>query len=87
MDVFEDMTSAVVLPDGIQLESGLGFIVGAFLGEKAIGHVGHTSGFAAFLINFPEKDFTIVILTNTIPSDPYAISNLIALILEIIEIK
>lgn len=78
MDEFEDMTSPVLLPDGTQLESGLGFIVGDFLGEEAIGHIGRTSGYESFLTHFPDKELTIVIVSNTNPKDPYVISNLIA---------
>lgn len=83
-DVFEDMTSPVMLPDGTRIETGLGFIVGDFLGEEAIGHIGRTSGYESFLVHFPQGDLTIAVLSNSNPANPYAISSLISSIRDII---
>lgn len=77
-DLYEQVIRPVVLPDGAILESGLGFIVGDFLGAQAIGHIGRTSGFESFIVDFYEDDLTIVVVSNTNRSDPYAISDLIS---------
>ena len=84
-EAFKEMTSQVVLADGTRLESGLGFIAGDFLGEQSIGSLGRTSGYEAFLVHFPADDLTIVVLCNTNPVDPFAISKLISSIRDILE--
>lgn len=83
-DTFEEMTTPVMIPDGTVLQSGLGFIVGDFLGAHAIGHIGRTSGYESFMVAFSDDDLTIVVLSNTNPSDPYEISSLISSIREVV---
>jgi CubicO group peptidase (beta-lactamase class C family) len=83
-NAFKEMTTQVVLSNGTTLQSGLGFMVGDFLGAEAIGHIGRTSGYESFMILFPGDDLAIVVLCNTSPSDPYEISNLISSIREVV---
>jgi CubicO group peptidase (beta-lactamase class C family) len=81
--LFDEMIEPVVLPNGTTLQSGFGFIVGDFLGEQAIGHIGRTSGFESFLVHFTDEGLTIVVLSNTNPMDPYALTTLISSIREV----
>ncbi len=42
----------------------LGWEVGAFMGEKFVGHVGGCYGFAADYVRFPEKQIMVIVMSN-----------------------
>jgi CubicO group peptidase (beta-lactamase class C family) len=44
---------------------GFGWYVDAVDGHKYVGHGGHTSGFSASVMRFPEDQIFIIVLTNT----------------------
>lgn len=47
---------------------GLGWVVGAYRGQRAVWHSGGTLGFTSLLTFLPEADLGIVVLTNSVGS-------------------
>ncbi|HET9384398.1 MAG TPA: serine hydrolase domain-containing protein [Gemmatimonadales bacterium] len=55
-------------------EYGFGWFVDRYRGEKRWRHTGETSGFRNAILRFPDRQLTIVILTNRSSGEPQAIA-------------
>jgi CubicO group peptidase (beta-lactamase class C family) len=53
------------LTDGRQTAYGMGFIIGKYRGLREIGHGGDITGFNTWIARYPERDFAVVVLSNT----------------------
>lgn len=73
----EAFTSAQ-LTDGSKTGYGYGWYVDSYRGERRLWHHGETSGFRNVIYRFPDKRFTVVILTNRNGGDPGKIAERIA---------
>ena len=78
LDSYRQMTTPVELSQGRRSSYGFGIAVGKFLGQSSIGHDGRTIGFESLLVHFSDDELTIVLLTNTNPSQPEVITELVA---------
>jgi len=59
------MRTATLLPDGSQIDYGLGTRMGALDGHRVVGHTGTGGGFNSVLEYLADDDVTIIVLTNT----------------------
>ena len=50
--------------DGIKFPYGYGWRLETYNGNKVVYHTGSTRGFRNIIYRIPEKEFTIVVLTN-----------------------
>ena len=73
----EAFTSAL-LTDGSKTGYGYGWYVDSYRGERRLWHHGETSGFRNVIVRFPDKRFSVVILTNRNGGDPGKIADRIA---------
>ena len=71
-DAFERMQSTVPLNDGNMNNYALGVNIGRNLDQKSISHGGAIGGFRSFAINYPEKQTSIIVLTNFNRGNPGA---------------
>lgn len=53
-----------VLKDGTKLDYGFGWRIDSYRGVKRQHHTGQSCGFATIIQRYPEKNFSIIILTN-----------------------
>lgn len=83
-DLYQEMTIPLTLPSGESLRYGYGIAVGEYSGAEAVGHNGRITGFEAALVRFPADDLTIVILTNTNPSNPEMLTEIVATIRDVV---
>lgn len=83
-DLYQEMTTPLTLPSGESLRYGYGIAVGEYSGAEAVGHNGRTTGFEAVLVRFPVDDLTIVVLTNTNPSNPEMLTEIVATIRDVV---
>ncbi|HWR53110.1 MAG TPA: serine hydrolase domain-containing protein [Bryobacteraceae bacterium] len=54
-----------LLTDGRRTVYGMGFIIGKHGGLREIGHGGDITGFNTWIARYPERDFAVVVLSNT----------------------
>ena len=52
---------------GIGRPYGLGWVIGEYRGERALAHGGGLHGFNSYLTRLPEKNVTVVALSNSLP--------------------
>jgi CubicO group peptidase (beta-lactamase class C family) len=71
-------TTPPALPGGAATEYGFGWFIDTYRGEQRWRHTGETSGFRNAILRFPERELTIVILTNRSSGEPQAIAERIA---------
>jgi len=71
-------TTPPPLPGGAATEYGFGWFIDTYRGEQRWRHTGETSGFRNAILRFPERELTIVILTNRSSGEPQAIAERIA---------
>jgi CubicO group peptidase (beta-lactamase class C family) len=69
--VIEQMLERGSLNNGEKLSYAFGLNIGQYRGLKTIYHEGSITGFNSLLMHFPERQFSIVILMNFGPVDPY----------------
>lgn len=67
-----------ILPDGKNSEYGFGWRVGTYRDTRCLHHSGSTIGFRTEIQRYPEKRFSVIILTNRDGGDPGAIAYKIA---------
>jgi CubicO group peptidase (beta-lactamase class C family) len=58
------MRSPTILPDGTQIDYGLGTRLGTLDGHRAFGHTGSGGGFSSILVEYPDDHLIIVVLAN-----------------------
>lgn len=66
------------LPGDSATEYGFGWFVDIYRGERRWRHTGETSGFRNAIQRFPNRRFTVVVLTNRSSGEPGAIAERIA---------
>jgi len=71
-------TTPPALPGGAATEYGFGWFIDTYRGEQRWRHTGETSGFRNAILRFPERELTIVILTNRSSGEPQAIAERVA---------
>jgi CubicO group peptidase (beta-lactamase class C family) len=71
-------TTPPVLPGGGATEYGFGWFVDTYQGERRWRHTGETSGFRNAIQRFPDRRFTVILLTNRSSGDPGAVAERIA---------
>jgi len=78
---FEMMQTVDKLNNGVENNYAYGVGIGSFEGIKSVGHGGAIGGFRANVITYPDKELSIVILTNFSMSSVGQRSNAISEIL------
>jgi len=63
-------TTPPALPGGASSQYGFGWFVDTYRGERRWRHTGETSGFRNAIQRFPERRFTVVVLTNRNGGEP-----------------
>lgn len=77
--MYELMTSPGQLADGTRLRYGMGLGLNQRSGRSIIGHGGGTSGFTSNSRYYPESEFIVVVLQNTLgPTTPSSLSDSLA---------
>jgi CubicO group peptidase (beta-lactamase class C family) len=71
-------TTPPTLPGGAETQYGFGWFVDRYRNERRWRHTGETSGFRNAMQRFPDRRFTVIVLTNRNGSDPAAIAERIA---------
>ncbi len=71
-------TTPPVLPANAATQYGFGWFVDTYRGEKRWRHTGETSGFRNAIQRYPDRHFTVIVLTNRNGGDPAAIVERIA---------
>jgi CubicO group peptidase (beta-lactamase class C family) len=66
------------LADGKKTSYGFGWEIGELRGLPNVHHSGSSMGFRTFVLRFPEKRFTTIVLTNRSNANPDAIADKIA---------
>jgi CubicO group peptidase (beta-lactamase class C family) len=64
------MVEQAVLTDGSTIEYAGGLFVGSFEGRRAVTHTGATSGYRAYLGDFPDDGLSVALLCNTGNANP-----------------
>ncbi len=54
----------VQLKNGKPIDYGLGWKLGSINGQRMMEHGGEWQGFTAFMVRYPDKKLTIIIMTN-----------------------
>ena len=72
----------VALNSGKTYPYGFGWQVGDFVGRRAQRHGGAWQGFQTHIARFPDDDLSIIVLANLAQSNPEAISNAIAAVID-----
>jgi len=67
-------TTPPALPGGASTEYGFGWFIDTYRGLPRWRHTGETSGFRNAIQRFPERRFTVIILTNRSSGEPGAIA-------------
>jgi CubicO group peptidase (beta-lactamase class C family) len=71
-------TTPPALPGGAETQYGFGWFVDAYRGVRRWRHTGETSGFRNAIQRFPDRRFTVIVLTNRNGGEPGAIAERIA---------
>ena len=71
-------TTPPVLPAGAETQYGFGWFVDTYRGERRWRHTGETSGFRNAIQRFPDRRFTVIVLTNRNGGDPGTIAERLA---------
>src|ERR1700694_1530407 len=71
-------TTPPVLPGGATTEYGFGWFIDTYRGERRWRHTGETSGFRNAIQRFPDRRFTVIVLTNRSSGEPGPIAERIA---------
>jgi D-alanyl-D-alanine carboxypeptidase len=75
----ERMWTKQKLADGKEIGCGLAWFVAEQNGQKYVNHSGaHSTGFTTIIQHFPEKNLTVIVLTNQNTATPKAISEGVA---------
>lgn len=67
---YRRMVEQAVLTDGTTIEYAGGLFVGTFEGRPAVTHTGATSGYRAYLGDFPDDGLSVALLCNTGNANP-----------------
>jgi len=67
-------TTPPVLPAGAETQYGFGWFVDSYRGVKRWRHTGETSGFRNAIQRYPERRFTVIVLTNRSGGEPAVIA-------------
>jgi homoserine O-acetyltransferase len=67
-------TTPPVLPAGAETQYGFGWFVDSYRGVKRWRHTGETSGFRNAIQRYPDRRFTVIVLTNRNGGEPAAIA-------------
>ena len=71
-------TTPPVLPAGAETQYGFGWFVDTYRNERRWRHTGETSGFRNAIQRFPDRRFTVIVLTNRNGGEPAVIAERIA---------
>ena len=71
-------TTPPALPGGAATQYGFGWFVDTYRNERRWRHTGETSGFRNAIQRFPDRRFTVIVLTNRNAGEPAAIAERIA---------
>ena len=71
-------TTPPALPAGAETQYGFGWFVDTYRNERRWRHTGETSGFRNAIQRFPDRHFTVIVLTNRSSGEPAAIAERIA---------
>jgi CubicO group peptidase (beta-lactamase class C family) len=71
-------TTPPTLPGGGETQYGFGWFVDRYRNERRWRHTGETSGFRNAIQRFPDRRFTVIVLTNRNGGEPAAIAERIA---------
>jgi CubicO group peptidase (beta-lactamase class C family) len=71
-------TTPPALPNGALSQYGFGWFVDTYRGERRWWHTGETSGFRNAIQRFPDRRFTLVVLTNRNGGEPGTIAERLA---------
>jgi CubicO group peptidase (beta-lactamase class C family) len=71
-------TTPPTLPGGAATEYGFGWFVDSYRGERRWRHHGETSGFTNAIQRFPDRHFTVIVLTNRNGGAPWTLAERIA---------
>lgn len=72
------ITTPPVLPGGGETQYGFGWFIDTYRNERRWRHTGETSGFRNAMQRFPDRRFTVIVLTNRNAGEPAAIAERIA---------
>ena len=67
-------TAPPALPGGAATEYGFGWFIDRYRGEQRWRHTGETSGFRNAIQRFPDRQLTVIVLTNRSSGEPAAIA-------------
>jgi CubicO group peptidase (beta-lactamase class C family) len=71
-------TTPPVLPGGAETQYGFGWFVDSYRNERRWRHTGETSGFRNAILRFPDRRFTVIVLTNRNAGEPSGVAERIA---------
>jgi CubicO group peptidase (beta-lactamase class C family) len=71
-------TTPPVLPGGAETQYGFGWFVDRYRDERRWRHTGETSGFRNAIQRFPDRRFTVIVLTNRNAGEPSGVAERIA---------
>jgi len=71
-------TTPPTLPAGAETQYGFGWFVDTYRNERRWRHTGETSGFRNAIQRFPDRRFTVIVLTNRSSGEPAVIAERIA---------
>jgi len=71
-------TTPPVLPAGAETQYGFGWFVDSYRGVKRWRHTGETSGFRNAIQRYPDRRFTVIVLTNRSSGEPGVLAERIA---------
>jgi CubicO group peptidase (beta-lactamase class C family) len=74
---FQAMRSSATLDDGTAVPYGLGLHLDALGQNAAIFHEGGTASFSSWLAHYPDRELTLVVLSNTLGPNAAAIRDLV----------
>jgi CubicO group peptidase (beta-lactamase class C family) len=63
-EAMEQAFTPAILKDGTKLDYGFGWRIDQYRGFKRVHHTGQTCGFTTIIQRYPERKFSIIILTN-----------------------
>ena len=63
-DVIKQMHERGILNNGSQLDYAFGLGIGEYKGLKIVGHSGGDAGFRSYICRFPERQLSVVVLSN-----------------------
>jgi CubicO group peptidase (beta-lactamase class C family) len=77
-DELREAWTPMRLTDGTVTRYGFGWFVDAEPGEKRLSHHGETSGFTNFILKYPERRLTVIVLTNRRGGAPWDLAAKVA---------